>query len=258
MSLMLRLQVLTLAGAALSIPFVEAQLGAVMPRRDLLGHHVAVASFLLWWAGSIAWFRWRRRFEDTPDGWYPHTLQVFWFGNVATVAASWFTMPYAPAEMRLVNAMLCVSPVVVEVIGTVRNPTYGRRGLMGALAPLGIPAGLSAWYLLSDDSQRYAVVFFYVAFTAALLLLREFLQNTVDAAYAAKAEAESARDAKARFLAAASHDLGQPLQAARLFFDQAMRAPEGPARIKATARVMWAFSSMEQQLRQMLDHLKLE
>ena len=86
--------------------------------------------------------------------------------------------------------------------------------------------------------------------------LRRFLQRTVDQVTACgrrgrrwwKVAAE--RDAKTRFLASASHDLGQPLQAARLFFDQAMAAPD-PARREAAARkVTWAFDATEQLLRQ--------
>lgn len=258
MSLMLRLQVLAIAVAAASIPFVRIHLGDAMPAWALLTHNLAVGIFVLWWSVSIAWIRSRGPIDDTPDGWYPHTLKVFWFGNVSTVIASWMAMPYGSPELRLMNALLCVSPVAVEVIGTVRTPTYGRRGLMGTLAPLGIPIGLSAWYLASQDPLRWAVVAFYATFTAGLLLLREFLQSIVDTGYAAKAEAEAARDSKARFLAAASHDLGQPLQAARLFFDQAVRSRSTAEREAAEARVDWAFGSMEQQLRQMLDHLKLD
>lgn len=258
MSLMLRLQILTIAAVALTIPFVRVSLGAVASERDLLIHNVAVSAFLTWWSATIAIRRLRGVADDTPDGWYPHTLQVFWLGNLAVVTASWAVMPPSPPTLRLLNVVFCMCPVVVEIIGTVRNPAYGRRGWAGTLAPLGIPAGLCAWYLQSGDPLGAAVVFIFAAFVLVLLLLREFLQSTVDAAYLAKAEAEAGRDARARFLAAASHDLGQPLQAARLFFDQATRARSTAARRTAEARVDWAFGAMEQQLRQILDHLMLD
>ena len=69
---------------------------------------------------------------------------------------------------------------------------------------------------------------------------------------------EAARDARTRFLASASHDLGQPLQAARLFFDQVLQSPAGPVRERAVRNVRWAFDTTEHLLGQMLDHLRLE
>ncbi|WP_337188431.1 HAMP domain-containing sensor histidine kinase [Phenylobacterium sp.] len=256
MSLMFRLQSLAIVVAVLSAAFVHLHLGEVIPPARMLAYDVVQASFIGWWIVSIAFERWRGVPDDTPDGWYPHTLQVFWFGNLATVGGFWIAMPYGTPELRLMASLLCVSPVVVEIIGSVR--ARGRRGFLGTIAPVGIPLGLSAWYLLSDDQQRHAVALFYGTFTAGLLMLREHLQNAVDEAYAAKAEAEAARDGRARFLAAASHDLGQPLQAARLFFDQTVNARSAAQRKAAQMRADWALGAMEQQLRQILDHLKLD
>jgi signal transduction histidine kinase len=84
------------------------------------------------------------------------------------------------------------------------------------------------------------------------------MQGWVDQAWAATRAAEASRDGRTRFLASASHDLGQPLQAARLFFDQAMANPAGPARDAAARGLNWAFDSTEALLGQMLDHLRLE
>jgi signal transduction histidine kinase len=257
MTLMLRLQVFAIVVAAASLLFDHMALSGVAPRANIIANDVIFGGFLAWWIGSIVWRRRRGVADDTPDGWYPHNLAVFWLGNAATVCSFWLLLPYDSESARLMAAMMCLGPVTVEVIGTVRTPP-ARRGVLGTWAPAGIPAGLIPWFVTSDDKFALTVSLFTAAFCGMLLLLREFLQHTVDAAYAAKAEAEAARDSKARFLAAASHDLGQPLQAARLFFDQALRARSGADRDKAAGRAAWAFSSMEQQLRQMLDHLKLE
>ena len=102
------------------------------------------------------------------------------------------------------------------------------------------------------------VIVFVTAFTAGLMLLREVIQGWVDEAWAAKRAAESARDARTRFLASASHDLGQPLQAAGLFFDQVVQSPEGPARDKAIRNVRWSLESTANLLNQILNHLRLE
>lgn len=257
MSLMLRLQVFAIAVGAGSLAFDHAALEGLAPDSHLLLNDVIFGAFLLWWIASIAWIRRCGVADDTPEGWWTHTLTVFWVGNAATLASFWLLLPHGSESVRLLAVMMCLGPVTVEVVGTVRTPPR-RRGLFGTLAPVGIPAGLIAWFLGSDDPFAITLSVFIAAFCLMLLLLREFLQNTVDAAYAAKVEAEAARDSKARFLAAASHDLGQPLQAARLFFDQVLRAGSAAERRKPVERLNWALDAMEQQLRQMLDHLRLE
>jgi signal transduction histidine kinase len=74
----------------------------------------------------------------------------------------------------------------------------------------------------------------------------------------ALAAAEAARDAKTRFIASASHDLQQPLQAAALFFENAVATGDAAARTRAVAGARTAFASTQGLIRQMLDHLKLE
>jgi signal transduction histidine kinase len=113
-------------------------------------------------------------------------------------------------------------------------------------------------FAVSGDEFAIPVMVFVMSFTIALLLLREVVQGWVDYAWDAAQAAEAARDARTRFLASASHDLGQPLQAARLFFDQVLQSPAGPARERAVRNVRWAFDNTEHLLGQMMDHLRLE
>jgi len=258
MSLMLRLQLLALGASIASMVFVNVYVGAQVPAPRLLACNAIMVAFNLWWGGSIAWLRWRGVADDTPDGWRAHTIGIFWLGNLMTVSTFWLALPYADEAMRLTAAMMCLGPMTVEAIGTVRTPPYERRGVFADWAPPIIPAGLTAWFLPSDDRFGLAVSLFLPAFCAVMLLLREVVQNVLNDAYAAQLEAEAGRDARARFLASASHDLGQPLQAARLFFDQTLRARSGADRQAAVGRVNWAFDAMEQHLRQMLDYLRLE
>jgi signal transduction histidine kinase len=75
---------------------------------------------------------------------------------------------------------------------------------------------------------------------------------------AALEQVAAERDAKTRFIAAASHDLGQPLQAANLFFSQMERTKDASHRTQAAEGVRRAFSSAEQLLSHMLNHLRLE
>jgi signal transduction histidine kinase len=256
---MLRLQILAIAVAAASILFVHAWLGAIIPPRTLLVFDAIMGGFIAWWIVSIGWLRATRRVvPDTPDAWYWHTSQVFWFGNAATISTFWLALPYGSEAMRLMVTMMCLAPVTVEVIGTIRPPKFGPRDFWSTVVPLGIPIGLCLWFAFSSDEFRVPVLLFLASFTAVMLLLREVVQGSVNEAWRAKQVAEAARDARTRFLASASHDLGQPLQAARLFFDQAMANPVGPARDAAARGLNWAFDTTETLLGQMLDHLRLE
>jgi signal transduction histidine kinase len=74
----------------------------------------------------------------------------------------------------------------------------------------------------------------------------------------ALALATAERDAKTRFIASATHDLQQPLQAANLFFDAALAMPAGAARDRAIKGAQAAFGSTQALLDAMLDHLRLE
>lgn len=74
----------------------------------------------------------------------------------------------------------------------------------------------------------------------------------------ARAEAERANDAKSRFLAAASHDLRQPLQAARLFLEVLeMRLADAPSRA-IVGKALNALDSTNGLLNALLDISTLE
>lgn len=259
MSLMISLQALAILTVAGAIVFVHAWLGPVVPAGRLMLFDLVYGGFDLWWAVSIVVLRLTRKVtEDTAEAWYGHTTQVFWFGNFATVAAFALVMPYGSESLRLVVAMVCLAPVAVEAMGTILTPRLGRRDIWSTLVPAFIPIGIIIMFALSGDEFAIPVMVFVTSFTLALLLLREVVQGWVDYGWAAAQAAEAARDARTRFLASASHDLGQPLQAARLFFDQVLQSPEGAARDRSIRNVRWAFDTTEQLLGQMLDHLRLE
>lgn len=75
---------------------------------------------------------------------------------------------------------------------------------------------------------------------------------------AAKAEAERAHQAKTRFLAAVSHDLTQPLHAARLLLDALARQPEAAPVAPQVAQVAGALASAEELLGGLLDISRLD
>lgn len=195
-------------------------------------------------AAELARQRWRRcnRF-------------VAWAGSIVTVAAFWLGAPYADPALRLVVLVYMVGTVTFQVMGSIRRPP--ERGRPG-LEPLIIPVCIALYYAVHWERYSPALIVFALAYGFVALSLARTLQRAVDRTYAAREAAEAARDAKARFLASASHDLGQPLQAARLFFDQVLRSPDPAARERAAGKVAWAFDATEELLNRILEHLRLE
>lgn len=92
------------------------------------------------------------------------------------------------------------------------------------------------------------------------------LNETLEARVRARTiELESARDAaeranasKSRFVASASHDLLQPLNAAKLFLASLSTMEQAPAQARLTERITKAFGSVEQILGALLDISKFD
>jgi signal transduction histidine kinase len=190
------------------------------------------------------------------------TRMIGWGGAAALVACTWIAGPYVDDQLRLVVVVYQLGAVTMQVMGSIRRPPDRGRP---SLVPLVIPTSTALFYAVHWGPYSIAMIVFSVTYSFVAITLRDVLQRAVDRADAQREAAEAAlivvaaeRDAKTRFLASASHDLGQPLQAGRLFFDQAMRGFTAAQRAAAADRVTWAFDTMEQLLRQMLDHLRLE
>lgn len=108
-------------------------------------------------------------------------------------------------------------------------------------------------------------------FQAAVALEQEVLARTRDLEQAmadlsqrnrelavARASAEEANRSKTRFLRAASHDLLQPLSAARLFLSALTDTPMDPLQTELTDRLGSAFESVEQLMHAVLDISRLD
>ncbi len=74
----------------------------------------------------------------------------------------------------------------------------------------------------------------------------------------ARAAAEEANRSKTRFLRAASHDLLQPLAAARLFVSMLAETEQGAEQAELTARISNAFESVEELMHAVLDISRLD
>ncbi|WP_293904829.1 HAMP domain-containing sensor histidine kinase [Phenylobacterium sp.] len=238
-------------------------LGPALPvaRRELIVV-ILVVLIGLWVGVIVVWSLGRHRMDGRRLTWRRANWAITWLGNASNIAGFWLAMPYADDALVLLLAVFSYAAVTVAVLGSIQRPPASEGWV---LAPVALPASLALWAALHWDRYVGPLMPYSLVYVIMMLELRRTVQRSSNRAYAAQQAAEAAlaevaaeRDAKTRFLTSASHDLGQPLQAARLSFDQVLRSPDPVQREKAARRVAWAFDATEQLLRQMLDHLRLE
>lgn len=185
-------------------------------------------------------------------------------GELLALAAAEFRtgLPFDEMLLRLRGrAVLTGGPSVPDLLAwTMVSPRpplrFGlRRGTteLDAFAE-GMPGGGFVISFTDVTAERRAI--------AALRHANETLEARVDARTLelgdALARAERANASRARFVAAASHDLLQPLSAARLFLASARDADLPPRAAEALTRADSALGSVEELLGALLDISRLE
>ena len=174
-------------------------------------------------------------------------------GTMASILSIiWVLMPYAPADLRIVVAMFIIGYVAVMIMSMSELFEVVRVGIIVLIG------SITLFFWIFDGPWTIAIVVFSVMFGIAMYVLSGVFPNALRQAIAARMDAEAQREAKARFLASASHDLGQPLQSARLFFDLAVRERDADRQAMAVLQAEAAFASVERQLHQIVEHLRLE
>ena len=191
--------------------------------------------------------------------------RVFSIGfSAGVVVGVWILLPPAGPDLRMLAVLLFVWFIAMMMMSSAT-----LVNMVGCLALL---ASLLVFVVSSDMAFRWEMAVFLVSVGAALVGIRRVIWRAADDAEAARALSDRAaavleqgmalvagqRDAKTRFIAAASHDLQQPLQAARLFVEQLDTLPPGPARTRALAGAGRALASSQALIGQMLDFLRLE
>jgi signal transduction histidine kinase len=267
------LRPLMLAGLVTLIAFAMGVAAVAMLVRDsaeLTRYTIwltAAVLFLLIWAGLVAVMAARRpNAEELVIVWGRASRFIAYVSQAIVVAAIWMFFPSASEIERIALTgmfMLC-SPS--QIIAAPENVTANRVGVLASFGSLVV------WHALHPGGLTTPLALFAGANGLALLFLAGVAPAIVDQVVSARIEAEETnarlqaalaevaeeRDAKTRFIAAASHDLGQPLQAANLFFSQMERAKDDQRRSQAADGVRKAFVSAEQLLSHMLNHLRLE
>ena len=186
--------------------------------------------------------------------------------DLAITASIWMLLPYANEDLRLLMLIFYISAISGQVISTAEalaNNAFGIVAIFGSIV---------AFYLMTPGPYSVGIAVFCASFGLLMFVVAITLRQAVRSALVARLraevtavqladalkEAELERDGKARFIAAASHDLRQPLHAATLFFEQSQSAPSAEIRARAAGGVRAAFQSAGSLLDAILDHLKID
>lgn len=178
----------------------------------------------------------------------------------------WLLFPEGGADLQLISVAFCVGYVPLQMISDPEN-TFGNR--FSIFAVLG---SYAAWLLFNGSATQQILAALVVIYGAVLFFAADAFRTVVVAAVARREESERSaaalrqavsevaaeRDAKTRFIASASHDLGQPLQAANLFAGHLVSADTDAERTAATGGVLRAVADAQRLVGDMLSHLRLE
>ncbi|WP_310497828.1 HAMP domain-containing sensor histidine kinase [Sandarakinorhabdus sp.] len=265
------------AGSRLSIVGMIIMAGVLVFVQHMFGDKVRPSWLLALWIGSMAGviFYWvaamvmfhRRQPDDhdTVHYWTRLGAHAQTGLNIGIACTPWLLMSAADPQLQSLMTLLYL--------------WYVATGIMTANAGVPVPA----WevMMLTASSAGFAlwqgapysgwIALFLVLIGLTLLGLRTLVRSSVLAAFEAQlasARSESAmqdalalvaaqRDAKTRMIAAASHDLQQPAQAASLYFELAL-SQHGAARDAAIGGARAAFSAIGGLLESMLDYLQLD
>lgn len=242
--------------------FLHVRLGPVLPSLNAAIAFAVLVALLGFWLVVLGFrYLWGPPGQRSPETWRRQLRALTWFGNATLIARFWLCMPYADEPLRLLTVMFFSATATVLTLGTVAAPP--RRPPLN-YAPLALPLGLVPYFAVYWTPNSPLLMIYLISYSLALRIISKVLKHAFDSAYAERLASETAlnelaveRDGKTRFLESAWHDLGQPLQAARLSFDQVLSTGDPVQRERAARRVTWAFDATEQLLRQMLDHLRL-
>lgn len=207
---------------------------------------------LLMWFGFLIVSGWLRPSPAPAQRLEFHRAVIEMWTWAGVLGVVWLLLPHGTVELQLVTLLFVACYAGTTVLSSADAPaTLVPRILLvlGSLITVTITEQLPYWP---------AVAGFLALFALSLYALARLIQRNLASLADARANAEWALASRTQFLAAASHDLGQPLHSARLFLDQSVRSTDAQVRARSLERVGTALAAMERMLHSMLDHLRLD
>jgi signal transduction histidine kinase len=198
--------------------------------------------------------------------WGKVTLGLILTGQVICIWLTWGVLPYGPVSMQYLACAIIMTNAPAQVISSPENTLANRIGIIAVNGSLALYLMTRGWPL-ARELAVYVLAFAGLMYVLSGTISRTVLttvQQRLASERAARALEEALnvvaaeRDAKTRFISSASHDLGQPLQAAALFFDQTLTARDEEDRGRAVGGVRRSLAAAEALLSHMLNHLRLE
>jgi signal transduction histidine kinase len=208
----------------------------------------------------------RPPWEQFLKWWRPIDMASTHLFDLVAVAAIFLLFPHGGESQRLVFLAFCVGYGPLQMIS---DPENARGTQLSVVTILG---SFSLALFLNDDPAKWILSALFVIYGTILIFASSDLRNTAleavrrrrqsdkdaKALAAALAEVSASRDATTRFIATASHDLGQPLMAAGLYARHLERPLAGAERSKALAALQNALASAQGLAGHMMSFLRLE
>lgn len=212
------------------------------------------------WALAMVGFFVRRPDDAEMAGvWNPIGRWLQTALNIGFALSPWVLLPGADPALRSLMTVLLVWFIATEVM------TSSQATAVPVWEVVMLVGSTIAFMLWTAAPYAREQAFFLAMVGLTMLGLRSLVRRTAERAVEAKILSEKAeaitraqRDSKTRFIAAASHDLQQPIQAASLFFEDAIGGHDPEARARSIEGARAAFASTRALIEQMLNHLKLE
>lgn len=226
-----------------------------------------VAAILFLWAQWLVEGAWQRLDDAAMMGRIRRNSVILMVAlNVVIAASVWLLMPFGDAPLRLLMVLYLFGFVATQLL------LAPATSAVAGFAVVVVLGSVALFFLTAGGENYLAIAIFVAGLGGALYSIRLTLNGAVRDAILAKMSADvanqdlamalstvaAARDAKTRFIAAASHDLAQPIAAARLFLESLSDVGDEPSRKQAADGVRQALGSASAQLELMLDHLRLE
>ncbi|WP_426170033.1 sensor histidine kinase [Sandarakinorhabdus sp. DWP1-3-1] len=224
----------------------------------------AVVGF--WLVAIISFYRRRPDDADTVEHWPRFGIIARKLLNIGIALSPWVLLRGADVALQYFTTLMYVWYVGVSIISA--NPA----ARLAAWEVLLLTVAVAGFAIYSDVELGLALALLLVAIGASMLGLQRLVQRTVLAALEAEqVSAASAtatrealaivateRDAKARFIASASHDLQQPVYAARLGIEAALALPAGERHDEAVRGAAVALQSAQGLIDTMIEYLRLD